>query len=301
MRFFKIYNCLFLLFLLYSIVCVQKVVAQEFIDLLSIGNNYVPENKYQDSDSSFKFSHNFLNVQYPKVFKNGDIFLSKLSLNQYRIIEDTNSDFYIFYFQLGMLKKLGEKSSLRFAIFPKIASQLTDIDKNDFLMPCIAMVQFKHTEKLTYGFGLLYSYEFFGHYLNPAIYVKWKIADRWTFYADFPSYGYVMYQATNIFNTGIYVSSSTTSIRLSEKYNSQYLQKSYADFSLFLDVNFTKNIVLRAKGGYSIMRALDVYAKKETVPFAFSVIEFNDNRTQLSRDIDDALFFEISLNYRYNY
>ena len=279
----------------------HSLLAQNFIDLLTVGNNYVPENKYESSDSSFKFSHNFLNLQYPKVFENGDVFLTKLSLNQYRIIENSNTDFYIFYLQLGMLKKLGEKSSLRFAIYPKIASQLKDIESNDFLMPVIAMIQFKKSEKFTYGLGLLYSYEFFGHYLNPAIHVKWKMADRWTFYADFPSHGYIMYQSGKIFNTGIYVSSSTTTIRLSDKYNSEYLQKSYADLSLFLDLNFTKNIVLRVKGGYSTMRALDVYAKNEKVPFTFSLFEFDDQRTQLNRDIDDALFFELSLNYRYNY
>jgi len=208
---------------------------------------------------------------------------------------------YICYLQLGMLKHLSEKTSLRFAVSPKIASQFKDIETNDFVIPVVANFQIKKSDKLEWGLGLMYSYEYFGHFLNPVIYAKWKINDNWTFYSDFPSYGYLMYNPDKPFKTGIYVSSSTTTIRLSNEYNSAYIQKSYADLALFFDVYFTKSVVMRIKGGYSTMRALDLYADNDKVPFTFSLFEFDDNRTQLNRDINDALFFEISLNYRYHY
>lgn len=275
--------------------------SQNFIDLLSTGSHYIPENKYETQDGSFKMMHNYLNIQYPHVFENKDIFLLKLSANHYNIKNDESFDMYIVYLQLGMLKNLNEKTSLRFAIYPKIASQLKDIEQNDFLMPVIGLFQKSPSEKFTYGFGILYSKEIFGHFINPAIHAKWTINNSWKFYADFPSYGYLMYYPKEKFKTGIYVSSSTTSIRLSDKYESAYLQKSYADFSLFYDLYFTKNVVLRVKGGYSTMRSIDIYAKDDKVPLTISVFEFNDERTQLNDNIDDALFFEISLNYRYNY
>ena len=284
-----------------NILLISNSFSQNFIDLISTGTNYVPENTYEEYDGSFRMMHNFLKVQYPHVFDNDDILLSKLSLHHYNIYDESNFDLYIAYLQIGFLKHLGEKSSLRMAIYPKIASQLKDVEKNDFLMPAIGMIQFSPTEKLTYGFGLLYSKEIFGHFLNPAIHVKWKVNKSWLFYADFPSYGYLMYHPKKFYNTGIYVSSSTTSFRLSDKYDSAYLQKSYADFSLFLDLCFTENIVMRLKGGYSTMRSLDIYNKDDKVPFTLSVFEFNDERTQLNSDIDDALFFEISINYRYHY
>ncbi|MFH2094961.1 MAG: DUF6268 family outer membrane beta-barrel protein [Bacteroidota bacterium] len=274
---------------------------QDFIDLASTGMNYVPDNKYEDADSSFSFSHQFFNIQYPHVFENKDILLGKISLNRYHSGETGFPDLYIFYLQLGMLKHLGEKSALRFAIIPKIASQLKDVDKTHFLAPCLAMVQFSPSENFTYGLGILYSKEIFGHFINPAIHAKWKINNSWLLYADFPSYGYLMYYPKKFCKAGFYASSSTTSIRLSKEFNNAYIQKSYGDFSLFADLYFTKNVVLRLKGGYSTMRSLDMYAKGETVPLTISVMEFDDNRTQLNSDIDDALFFEISLNYRYHY
>ncbi|MFH2140909.1 MAG: DUF6268 family outer membrane beta-barrel protein [Bacteroidota bacterium] len=284
-----------------NLLLISQAFPQNFIDLISAGSNYTPDNKYEDADSSFKFSHNFFNIQYPHVFKNEDVFATKLSFNHYNIKDNSSLDMYIIYLQLGLLKNFNERTSLRFAVNPKIASQLKDIEKNDFLIPCTGILQFKTSENFTYGFGLLYSKELFGHFLIPALHAKWRINNSWFFYADFPSYGYLMYYPKKTFKTGIYLSSSTTSIRLSEKYYSNYIQKSYADFSLFFDLCITKNLVLRTKGGYSIMRSLDMYGKDDTVPFTFSVYEFNDNRTQLNNDIDDALFFEISLNYRYYY
>lgn len=275
--------------------------AQNFIDLINTGTNYVPQNYYESSDSSFSFAGNFINIQYPHVFKNKDVFLVKLSLNNYKIHETNTQNLYNFYLQLGILKNFNKKLSLRFGIAPKIASELKDINKNDLLLPMIGVLQFKASDNFSYGFGALYSKEFFGHFVNPAIYVKWEIDSSWTFYSDFPSHGYLMYHKNLKFNTGIYVSSSTTSFRLSEENNNNYLQKSHTDLSLFFDLYLTKSIVTRVKAGYSTMRALSIYADDDTVPLTFSVFEFDDNRNQLNRNIDSALFFEISLNYRYHY
>gem|GEM_PF-4593845 len=275
--------------------------SQNYIDLLSAGCNYNPNNKYEDSDSSFNFSHYLINLQYPHVFENKDIFLAKLSLNQYRSTEENFPDLYIIYLQLGGQIHLGDKSSFKFAVTPKIASCMKDVDGNDFIVPVTGLIQFKPSENLTWGAGFLYSYEYFGHYLNPAFHVNWKINDKWLFYADFPSHGYFMYYPGKRFKGGFYASSSTTSIRLSQKYNNCYIQKSYSDFSLFLDTYLSKSVVLRIKGGYSSMRSLDMYEESAKVPFTFSLFEFGDERTQLNRDIDDVLFFEVTLNYRYHY
>jgi len=297
----KVNKYLFRIIFVWSLFLFQPVCSQDYIDLLSAGTNYVPDNKYENSDSSFKLAHNFLHIQYPKVFENKDVFLTKLSLNHYRWAETSNLDFYNIYLQLGLLKHFGEKTSLRFAVTPKISSQLKDIEGNDFVVPVIGVLQLKPKETFSWGLGIYYSYEFFGHYFNPAIYIKWDINDHLTFYSDFPSYGYLAYHKDQKLNTGIWIASSTTSVRLSNEYNSRYIQKGYVDASWFYDLYLTKNIVIRAKAGYSVMRALDLYAKNDKVPFTFSVMEFNDERVQLNDDIDDAFFFEISLNYRYHY
>ena len=278
-----------------------QIYSQNFIDILNTGYYYIPENKYEDANGSFKFSNKYFNLQYPYVFKNKDIFATKLSISNYQMKDSSALNMYVVYLQLGMLKHFSDKTSLRFAVYPEISSELTDIEKNDFLMPATAILQFKRSEKFTYGFGLMYSKELFGHFLVPMIHAKWLINNSWVFYADFPSYGYLMYYPKEKFKAGLYLSSSTSSIRLSDKYNSAYLQKSHADFSLFLDLYLTKKVVLRTRGGYSIMRSLDIYKKDDTVPFTFSIVEFDDNRKQLNNNIDDAYFFDISLNYRFNY
>lgn len=294
--------CLTILLFLYLNFCpIQSVFSQDFIDLINVGVDYSPVNKYEGTDSSFKYRQDFINIQVPVVFKNKDVFLPKISLNQYTISDNENFEMYICYLQLGYLKNLGKETSLRMAIFPKIASQFKDVDIHHFLVPALAVLQYKQSEKLSYGLGLTYSKEFFGHFVNPAIYIKWRFRENWEFYCDYPSHGYLMYRHKESFNTGIYLSSSTTSIRLSNKYNGAYIQKAYANLSLFFDINFTKSFVMRVKGGYSTMRSLDMYAKDDTVPFTLSLKEFGDNRTQLNKDINDAAFFEISLNYRYHY
>ncbi|HBX50161.1 MAG: hypothetical protein A2275_11705 [Bacteroidetes bacterium RIFOXYA12_FULL_35_11] len=288
-------NFFFLIFL-----C-SDVFAQDFIDLFSAGSNIVPKNKYETTEGSFRMVSSYINLQYPHVFKNKDIFLTKVSFNNYNIKDDSTVNLYITYLQLGVQKNFNDKTSLKLSVVSKMANQLTDIDKNDFVFPCTAMLQHKKSENFTYGFGLFYSREMFGHFMFPIIHAKWKINDAWFFYADFPIYGYLMYYPKEKFKTGIYISTSTNSIRLAEKYNNNYIQKSYADFSLFFDYYFTKHIVLRAKGGYSIMRSMDMYSKDETVPLTFSAFKFGDNRTQLNDNIHDAPFFEISLIYRYHY
>ena len=168
----KTVRVLSLLLSIFLFPCISEVCSQDFIDLLNTGVNYNPVNKYEETDSSFTFRHAFLNIQYPKVFENKDIFLTKLSLNQYTLEDSHILNMYICYLQLGMLKHLGEKTSLRAAVTPKICSQFKDIDGNDFVVPVIAVLQKKSSEKLEWGLGLLYSYEYFGHFLNPVIYAK---------------------------------------------------------------------------------------------------------------------------------
>lgn len=279
----------------------SDIYSQDFIDLFNVGSNQVPVNKYDSIGGKFRYSSNYLNLQYPHVFKNKDVLLSKLSCNYYNIKNDSSLNMYIVYFQLGLLKNLNDKTSLKLSVALKMANQLTDIDKHDFVLPCTVLLQFRKSDNFTYGLGLFYSKEFFGHFMFPLIHAKWRINDFWFFYADFPSYGYLMYYPNKNMKTGIYISTSTNSIRLSSANNSNYIQKSYADFSLFCDFYFTKHFVLRTKGGYSIMRSLDMFKKEDTVPFTFSIFEFNDHRTQLNDDIHNAFFFELSLIYRYHY
>lgn len=281
--------------------CCVSLKAQNYIDLLNTGTNIVPENKYENSDTSFSFMSAFFNIQYPHVFENKDVFLTKLSVNHYQMQEDTTLKLYNIYLQLGLLKHLNEKTSLEIGGAAKIASQMKDIDGDDFIFPLSGVIKLRSSEKFTYGFGVLYSYEFFGHFFNPVIYAKWEISDSWSFLADYPSHGHIMYHKDKKYQTGLYISSSTTSLRLSDDYNSCYMQKGYADCSWLFDLYLTKNIVLRTKLGYSSLRALDIYGKDDNVPLTISLFEFDDNRTQLSDDIEDALFFEISLNYRYHY
>jgi hypothetical protein len=295
--------CFFIIQFCSSAVFYSELYSQDFIDLLNMGTKYMPVNHYDSGSGSFKYTNNYFTLQYPRILKNKnkDVLLAKLSLNQYNINDSNSMSLFIFYLQLGMQKNFSERTSLRFAVAPKIASELKDIDKKDFLMPVTAVMQFKKSDKFTYGFGLFYSKEFFGHFLFPVIHAKWKISNAWFFYADFPIYGYLMYYPKKVFKAGIYASTSTNSIRLSEEHNSNYIQKSYADFSLFFDLYFNKNIVLRAEGGYSMMRSLAMYKKDDTVPFTFSVVSFDDHRTQLNRDIDNAFFVKASLIYRYHY
>lgn len=294
-----------LLCLFFNLFNTPAIYSQNFVDIIEGGYDHPFNNEYVDSSQSFNYPGYFLALRYPKVLKNGDVLLTKFSHTGNKISEfasERNSEsFYISFLELAYHKKLSDRIAFEMALFAKVGAQTGYIGANCFVFPVAASFKVKKSEDFSWGLGCLYSYEMFGHFVVPTISWDWKISEKMIFKGDFPIKGYLMYQASERIGAGIFMSSTTSTLRMSKEYNNDYMTRACADASVFTDIYLTKSIVFRIKAGYSFMRSVDLFEDGDKLGMTLSAFKLGDNRTQLNSDINDVPFVQFSLFYRYHY
>lgn len=279
--------------------------AQKYVDVLEGTYEHCFGSEYVDSAMSFDCPVAHIAVRLPHAFDNGDVILTKLSYLQGSIsnFSDTynTESFYITYVELAYHKKLSDRAAVEFGVLAKAGSLTGQLNGKCMVMPALAAFRINRSENFSWGLGCMYSYEMFGHFVVPMVLWDWKISDKLYFKGDFPVKGYLMYIPTDRFSTGILMTSSTSSVRLDQKYNYGYMTRAYADAAVFADISLTKRVVFRIKGGFSFMRSYDVFADGDKLGVTLSAFKLGDNRTQLNSDVNDVPFIQAGLFYRYHY
>lgn len=104
-------------------------------------------------------------------------------------------------------------------------SDMKDISAKDFRYTAGIRYRQKHSVKLTSGWGLAYSRQFFGNQVTPFIDVDYQPNERWSISGQFPIKPKILYHFNKKLSAGIEVNGEVTSYRLSatEK-NNRFIQ-----------------------------------------------------------------------------
>ncbi|MGD0710775.1 MAG: DUF6268 family outer membrane beta-barrel protein [Bacteroidales bacterium] len=279
-----------------------SVHAQNYVDLFSIGSAYSPDNSLKNSENKINVGESAVNLKFPVLLKNKDVLFfgfnaSSLTFNNHYMTSD-DEPFYSAALQIGYTKHWNDNWSTMLVVIPKISSDMKDVTSKDYQTGGLLIFTYTKKENLKYKFGLYYNQECFGPLFVPILGINWQPTYKISAFGNLPINFTLDYKIGKRFSTGIYFQSLIDSYRLSEKYNSVYLQKNSQDVSLFFNTYFAKNIVLTIKGGHSIGSSYLLYNEGDKLKAGILSFQIGNKRTPLNVNLDDGFIIEMKLSYR---
>lgn len=151
-----------------------------------------------------------------------------VSLNNFH--NSYTSPLHGFTIQAAWLYKSTDKKSLTLFIQAGLFSDIKDLSGKDFRYSAGFRYRYKHSDRLTTGWGLAYSRQFFGNQIIPFIDVDYRPNDKWTISGQAPVKPKIIYHFNTKISAGIEVNGEAASYRLSatEK-NNQFIQNKPVD------------------------------------------------------------------------
>ena len=133
------------------------------------------------------------------------------------------------------------------------------------------LLNYKARENLTYQFGLYVNGELFGLFILPRVGIDWKINNATNLFGLLPGNLNFEYRMNNDFYCGLIIRTNTNSYA---DVKTIYWRINENQAGVYLDSYLTKNIVLNAEAGYSMMRRLTSGSYQQQEPYRWNV---NDN------------------------
>ncbi|NJB69949.1 hypothetical protein GGR42_000411 [Saonia flava] len=288
---------------------VSLVQGQDYLDLVSISYFNTPSNSFKNSQQSTQLQQLDMQLDFPIVANEKMVFLTGFSsqANTLLLNPDNESESTIGFMavEMGINLVHSEKISGTYLVIPKLASDFGSINKKDFQLGFLGLINLKKTEHLSYKFGLYVNTEKFGLFLVPLLGSYYKSPNnKLEVNAILPASVDVNYKITPTIWAGIYFESLSGSYYLNNNHvnsSNQYVNKSSNELYLYLGIPLTKSLILKPKLGHSIGRAYRTFDVNDKVSFSLSSIYFGDNRTQLNQDFKDGPIVELELVYRFHF
>ncbi len=174
-----------LILLLISFLCIGKLQAQPYVDILTVRYQHFGDASLKDN-SAARVSHDFLT---------NSIFLPLLLPDSSRLIvggeqlsarinysDDFGSSSYKLYssaLQLGILHPWENRHWTTMVLFvPRIAADVHKVIEKDFQWGGAVVNTRVYSDRFKLKFGLYYNREFFGNFFMPLLGCDWKVSDR---------------------------------------------------------------------------------------------------------------------------
>lgn len=298
-------NKQFLCFLSFLVLC-SGLSAQDYVDILKLGFGSTFSNTFDGSDASTHASNFEANLTAPIVLnaKNAIITGLVFSQNRLQLYPPENgvyvpfTNLYSTTLKLGINSAFNEKWSMALVFLPKLASDYYALSSNDFFIGGYSILKMKKRENLFYRFGVYSTTEAFGFYTTPII--GWySLSKNKKLEMDMvlPISVDVNYTQGH-FSYGFSYFGIGRSFNLEQDNSEEYVQLSSLEFAGYVQFNnFFKNVMVRAKLGYS-SDDYEIHEYGEKIGFGFIAFNFGDDREQLNPKISGGVFLKFELIYR---
>lgn len=175
--------------------------------------------------------------------------------------------------QAAWLYKITGRKSITLFAQSGLFSDMNDISSKDFRYSTGFRYRVKYSEKLSTGWGLAYSRQFFGNQIVPFIDVDYKPNDKWSITGQFPVKPKVLYHFNRKLSAGIEISGEAASYRLSavEK-NNQFLQINQWTGLAKLEYQFAKSWQLNIGLGKNFKQTYKLYNDASRAPWTIITI-----------------------------
>ncbi|WP_367770865.1 DUF6268 family outer membrane beta-barrel protein [Flavobacterium sp. WC2421] len=278
--------------------------SQEYVDLINVNYGESGNTSFENSSENTTISTFRASTLFPLVLNDKYAVITGADFNKQSLQLFPNTEYNHLYttrLKLGMKVKYSEHWSTTYVFLPKLASDYTNIDKNDFYLGGAVVFKYKKSNTLNYRFGLYSSTEAFGLYFSPLIGIYYKSPNSlFELNVSFPGDFDVNYSIAKNTKIGIDYFGNSESFRLSkEKLNPNYVQNNSLEFSSYIQNNsINKNLLLRFKLGFS-NNNYEVYPVNQKIDLGISSLRFGDDRTQMNSNLSNSLFFKVEAIYRF--
>ncbi|MPS72289.1 MAG: hypothetical protein E2590_03975 [Chryseobacterium sp.] len=202
-------------------------------------------------------------------------------------------------FQGAWIYKLSDRKSLTFFAQAGLFSDLQDISSKDFRYTGGFRYRVKHSEKLSTGWGLAYSRQFFGNQIIPFIDVDYRPNDKWSITGQFPIKPKVLYHFNDKLSAGIELSADASSYRLSatEKDN-QFIQVNQWIGLAKLEYQLAKNWELNIGLGRNFRQSYKLYDDAATTPWTIITMPLGEKAEPIYEIYDNGLNIQVGISFK---
>ncbi len=165
---------------------------------------------------------------------------------------------------VGYQTMIGNKDRLSVTAEPLISSDFNNISGNDLRFKSDIFYTPATTKKLSFGFGLVYQYQFSGSQILPVIIPIWRISDKVTLSGAFPIIPRLEVKLNQHWSIGAGINGGYSSYRLSS-FNNQYVQIQNWSFGFTPKYRVSRHFEMGAFLGFGT-RTIAVYDNNQTIP-----------------------------------
>ena len=266
--------------------------------------NFASGSKYENSELKSNIGYLSGVLNFP-VFSSGKVtFLAGMRSNVWSVKYDTEQEWPINYYSLGLTlaynQKFSNDNSFLFVFIPRYNSDLLNSSTKAWQFGFLSYYTKRSSEKYLWKVGAYVNTEFFGLFAVPIYGIDWDINSRWSFTGDIPIWAKINYKVSEKLNLGFSYMALVSSYRLTGEFNNDYILRFAIEPVVYVEIPVVKNFYLKGKVGYTMGRDYPVYNSDDKLNWKLSMIEFGDERTSLNPVVKDGMFFEISLVYKVN-
>ena len=248
--------------------------SQPYIDLVSV-QAVITRPTSIISDAKYNASTNWYSgvFTYPHQFKNKSVLICTAGLDAWKLmVQDNYTKFQTGYLPITYVKPLSEKWKFSLTAIPRYSSEEGRAFNNVVWQLGGAIIATRIiSSKLSLKGGVYYNKEFFGNNFLPLLGCDWKANDRLNIFGLLPNNLFVDYKISNKFHSGFIYKGITSSFRLKESNDYDYVLPEEGQLKLFVDYYITKNIVLNFEGGHTVARNYGFgFLNEKAVPADFN-------------------------------
>ncbi len=283
--------------------------AQNYVDILEIGYAMTTGNAFEGTNEETQVTSFEANLTLPivldKNYSTAIITGAIFSLNRLQLfpsekgMQTPYTNLYSTTLKIGLDTSFNDKLGMTLVMLPKMASDYSQISGNDLFFGGYGFLKLKKRDNLVYRLGVYSSTEAFGFYTTPII--GWySLSENKKLEMDMylPISADINYTSGQ-FTYGFSYFGIGRSFNIEKDNSNTYVQLNALEFAGYFQFNnLFKNIILRAKAGYST-DDYEVHNYGDKIGFGFIAFNFNDDREQLNPKINGSLFFKLEAVYRF--
>lgn len=201
-------------------------------------------------------------------------------------------------FQGVWMYKVTAHRSLTLFAQAGLFSDMEDINGKDFRYSAGFRYRFKHSDKLSTGWGLAYSRQFFGNQVVPFIDVDYKPNEKWSITGQFPIKPKILYNFNKKLSAGLELNGEAASYRLSAtERNNQFIQINQWTGLAKLEYQFAKAWQLNLGIGRNFKQSYKLYNDASTTPWTIITFPIGGKADPIQKIESGGLNVQLGISF----
>lgn len=266
---------------------------------LATGNYSISKLKYNDTSANARQ----LDVKFrlPLYQKNRNVFFTTIGYKNVAFDDfpgDYTKNLHGIRWQTIWLHRLSNKKSITVFAQAGLFSDMKDVSGKDFRYSAGFRYRYRHSDKLTTGWGMAYSRQFFGNQIIPFIDVSYEPNDKWSLAGQFPIKPKVLYHFNRKVSAGVEVNGEAASYRLSAtEENNQFIQINQWTGLVKLEYQFAKSWKFNAGVGKNFKQSYKLYQDASTTPWTIITIPIGKKPGPVQKIDGQGLDAQIGISF----